>query len=335
MHLRIPLAFVALLACNSAAPAQEFTPIWGIRHVKPPELWTIDLKTGKATFVSRNMTQTKVACARHPRTGLLWLFSNVTPNKISVWDPATDTETTVHSGPGVQFHRVGFDADCRLYGVPLNSNVLFEIDTTSGALTQLGGMSGVDTAGDGGDLCFAPGVTGTITYFAGAKYYSVDLASLQGTLVKDGVGFKSTGAAYTADGRLWVTSDSDLYECDPATGDATLVGGFGMKQVLDITEDLSPMYFGADPLDPAAGETIDLFTREGGPGAAMLLALTELNGSSTFVSLGVFTFDATCQWAVSDTVPPGLSGVVAEFTCFGFAKSGDLLVTNPQTIAFQ
>jgi hypothetical protein len=317
------------------AAAQQFAPIYGIRHVAPPEIWSIDLATGQATFVSKNMKQTKVACARHPRTGQIWLFSNVTPNKISVWDPATDAETTVHAGPNVQFHRVGFDADAKLYGVPLNSNVLYTIDTTTGALTQLGGMSGVDTGGDGGDLAFPPGVIDHFTYFASSKLYDVDVATRKGTLINSAIGFKSTGAGYTADGRLWVTSDTSLYEGDPATGTMTLVGGFGMKQVLDLTEDLSPLYFGVDDTDPDPNDTITGTVQQGGANAPRLLAAVEIDGSPTFVDFGIFTFDGAGVFTASETIDPSLSGHSFTLTVYGITATGDLLQTNLQTITVQ
>ncbi len=61
------LAPVAWIALSERVVAQTYSPIYGIRHVAPPEIWSIDLETGQASFVSRNMKQTKVACARHPR----------------------------------------------------------------------------------------------------------------------------------------------------------------------------------------------------------------------------------------------------------------------------
>lgn len=317
------------------AIAQSFSQIYGIRHVAPPEIWSIDLATGHATFVSKNMKQTKVACARHPRTGQIWLFSNVTPNKISVWDPATDAETTIHAGPNVQFHRVGFDADAKLYGVPLNSNVLFTIDTTTGTLTNLGGMAGVDTAGDGGDLAFPPGVIDRFTYFASSKLYDIDVATRGSTLIDGAIGFKSTGAGYTADGRLWVSSDTDLYECDPANGDMTLVGGFGTKQILDLTEDLSPMYFGVDENNPTPSSDVTATVQQGGANALLLLAVLEVNGVPTFLDIGLFNFDAAGVWTVTETIDPSLSGMSFALAVWGFAANGDLLQTNTQTIVVQ
>lgn len=323
----------SLLAPSAAA--QTFAPIYAIRHVAPPEIWSIDVQTGQATFVSRNMKQTKVAAARHPRTGQIWLFSNVTPNKISVWDPATDTETTIHAGPNVQFHRVGFDADCNLYGVPLNSATLYAIDSTTGALTNLGGMGGVDTAGDGGDLAFPPGVIDHFTYFAGAKLYDIALPSRTRTDINLNVGFKTTGAGYTADGRLWVSSDTDLYECDPTTGAMTHVGPFGMKQVLDLTEDLSPLYFGVDQNEPVGGSDVNAFLRQGGANAPLLLALTAVDSTPLFVSLGLFAFDAAGEWSATETVDPSVAGMSFTFECWAIAANGDLLVSNAQTITVQ
>ena len=332
----VPLAVAAFLAASfaPAAPAQTYAPIYGIRHTAPPEIWSIDLQTGHATFVTNHMTKTKVACARHPRTGQVWTFSNVTPNKISVWDPTTDLETTIHAGPNVQFHRVGFDADCNLYGVPLNSNVLYRIDTTTGNLTNLGGMGGVGTNGDGGDLAFPPGSIDRFSYFAGSKFYDVALPSRAGTTLNADVGFKVTGAGYTADGRLWVTSDTDLYECDPANGNMTLVGSFGMKQILDICEDLSPMYLGVDEHAPAPNDVVNAYVRQGGANAPLLLAAVRINGVPVFVSLGLAAFDANGEIAISETIDPGLSGSSITILAIGFAANGDLLITNEQTITF-
>jgi hypothetical protein len=333
--LTVPLVAASLaVAFAASAPAQTYAPIYGIRHTAPPEIWSIDLQTGHATFVTNHLAKTKVACARHPRTGQVWTFSNVTPNKISVWDPTTDAETTINAGPNVQFHRVGFDADCKLYGVPLNSNALYLIDTTTGALTNLGGMGGVGTNGDGGDLAFPPGVIDHFTYFAGQKYYDVQVSNRAGTLINGAIPFKVTGAGYTADGRLWVTSDTDLYECDPATGNMTLVGSFGMKQILDITEDLSPMYFGVDDLAPSPNDVVNAFVRQGGANAPLLLAAVAVDGVPTFVDLGLTTFDANGEFAISEIIDPGLSGSSITILAFGIAVNGDLLVTNEQTITF-
>lgn len=328
-------AAAALPLLAGTAPAQQFAPIYGIRHTAPPEIWSIDLATGDATFVSKNMTQTKVACARHPRTGQIWLFSNVTPNRISVWDPATDAETTIHSGPNVQFHRVGFDADANLYGVPLNSNVLYRIDTTTGALTNLGGISGVDTAGDGGDIAFPPGATDHFTYFAGSKAYDVVVATRKGTAIDLDVGFKTTGAGYTADGRLWVSSDTDFYECDPATGAMTHVGPFNMKQVLDLTESLSPLWFGVDQDEPAPGSDVTAVVRQGDPLAPLLLAAVAVDGNPLFLDLGLFAFDAAGEWSATETIDPSLSGTAFTLQVWAIAAGGELLVTNAVTIAIQ
>ena len=102
----------------------------------------------------------------------------------------------------------------------------------------------------------------------------------------------------------------------------------------------------AVPSNPAAGATLDLTTSGGQVGASALLALVAVNGIPTFATLAIGQFapgpglgddssDAGGEWAVSYTVPPGLSGQTATLQSFGGADSGRFEATNSAVVTFQ
>lgn len=68
----------------------------------------------------------------------------------------------------------------------------------------------------------------------------------------------------------------------------------------------------------AAGDSITLSNRGGEPGALSMVALTDLNGTPTFLPIVIGVLDAYGELAISDTVPSGLSGITLTF--MGFAQ---------------
>ncbi len=91
----------------------------------------------------------------------------------------------------------------------------------------------------------------------------------------------------------------------------------------------------ASPETVSAGATLTLTSWGGQPGGPALLAAVDINGTPLFLKIAFGTFDATGLWSVADTVPPGLSGIVATFLGIGIAPTGKVDLTNLEAITFQ
>ena len=78
-----------------------------------------------------------------------------------------------------------------------------------------------------------------------------------------------------------------------------------------------------------------LTTWTGQPSGLVLLAAVETNGTPLFVKIAIRAFDATGLWSLAETVPPGLSGIVATFLSFGIEPTGKVGLSNLEVVTFQ
>ena len=331
--LVLGLVSLTSMAFISTAKAQDIT-VYGTRNT-PNELYEINLNTGVATLATvPPISFSMVACARHPFTGEVWLLGNAGNNIIATWDPVTNTETIITPGTGVQHHRFGFNACGQLFGVPLNTKGLYEIDTATGESNFVGSINGVGTEGATGDLAFAPGSTGEFYYLIADDLYVVDLASLNATLIGS-VPFDSSGLAFTADGTLYGCSKTELWEIDPETANATFIGGFGFGNINDLSGALPSHYFEASPSSVATNENLNLFSKQGGSNAPMALFLTGVDGTPFFTYLLQDTYDSNQEWSLDLIVGAGLSGFSVDLAVLGIDADGKLFLTNSDSVIFE
>lgn len=134
---------------------------------------------------------------------------------------------------------------------------------------------------------------------------------------------RSDSTSINADGRL-VAFFSSANNLVPADGN-----GFS-----DVFVHGAPLILEADPEVAPVGASIELATWSGLPGGLALLAVVELGGASTFLSVAVGLFDAAGLWAISGTVPPGLSGAVLTFQGYGVEPGGEVGATNLEVVVF-
>ena len=91
----------------------------------------------------------------------------------------------------------------------------------------------------------------------------------------------------------------------------------------------------ASPETVLAGATLTMTTWGGQPGGPVLLAVVETNGTPLLVEIATRAFDPTGSWSIAETVPPGLSGVVAKFLSVGVEPTGEVGLTNLDTVTFR
>ena len=185
---------------------------------------------------------------------------------------------------------------------------LFRIDLATGQATRIGafGGSGGVTFVDVEGLAIAP--DGTLYGVADAQklLFRVDTsnghASLVGALRENGQPIANDanldfGLAFTCDGRLWLSSDKRalLWEVDPGSGNARLVGATGAK--------ISGLAARGDRLVGIGVEGSEgLYSVDRDTGAASLIA--PLAPHVNFTDAGL-DFDAEGRlWAVRDFFPP-------------------------------
>jgi hypothetical protein len=96
------------------------------------------------------------------------------------------------------------------------------------------------------------------------------------------------------------------------------------------------LWLAANPSDPAAGDTLELNTREGATGAPTVLVVVNIDGNTRFeVVGGLGTFGPLGGRKVSGTVPSGLAGHTMSFQSFAKDANGRSIASATQLIRFQ
>jgi hypothetical protein len=152
----------------------------------------VEINLAAQTFeVVDNLSVGTAASDQDPETGRLYYFemavNGENGDRLLYWDPATGTNTTVRIyTPPTQIYmkRMAFAPDNTLY-MSDDSDVMYTIDKTTGDLTTLGPVSGMDygVPGIGGDMAFLP--DGTLYAVNGDHLFTVDLATLTATTVTE------------------------------------------------------------------------------------------------------------------------------------------------------
>ena len=325
--------FLGLLLALPLEKAVGQGQVYGAKN-SPALLFEIDTTSGLPSLAKDGLPETIAAIARHPCTGEVYMVGNAGANAIVTWNPATDVVTVINPGGGVQYHRFGFDADCNLYGVPLNSKAVFQVDPLTGVPTFLGSMSGLGTGGSVGDLAFAPGATKEFFYAVDDDLYLVPLATLQAQLIGDaGTSDRIEGLGFEASGRLIANDRNNVYELDPATAQSTLLGPLTSGKLNDLTGALDPLFLRADPEIVNTGAILTLTMRRGAPGAPVALVVTGLNGSPLFQIARVGVFDASGEWTNGGAIPAEFAGLQLELSSLGITTFGTLVLTNAVAVS--
>ncbi len=178
------------------------------------------------------------AMDQDPITGYVYYFEwQTSGNEFGYWDPATGANTIVrvyNPAPGFYAKRMAFAPDNTLYLMD-DDERLYIIDKQSGNYSYLGTVTGVVTGnlGGTGDMAFTP--DGTLYVNTYENLYTVDLVTLQATLIAEDMipidlaGREVwTGLGY-CDGYLYATdiqealAVSALYRIHPSTGETTFL----------------------------------------------------------------------------------------------------------------
>lgn len=257
--LVVALAAAALAPGGRAALAQE--PVLYGGHFTDRRLYQLDTATGAATagpVLSGAVQLRDLASDTRALSFRLWGVSTTT-NELYRVDPATGAVTIVGAFATPQGMRaLAFDPSAGvLYGVtdqpaqPGNGplGLLYRIDPTTAAVTQIGGVSsvisglGMDAAG----RLFA-------TPASGDDLLRIDTATGAATRVGDlGFGGFSDLAFHPADGRLFgATYSQGLFVIDPLSGAATKLGDYAAAPSISV---MSGLAFGAVP-EPATASLL-------------------------------------------------------------------------------
>ena len=255
-------------------------------------IYALNPATGAVTSTGTLSFATN-AIGRDPNTGRVYYVETAAPFRIAYFDPITTNNTILPGQLGFTSNRATFDSNGTFWVMdPANGN-LFTINTTTGAPTFFGTVSGVPN-GLGGDIAFSP--SGQLYVVANTTLYAV--TGLSATGIATGVPAAIPGLAFINGGSLVGASGTDLYTLG-LNGGSTLIGATGVT-----ISDLGAYPKFADmAITKTAGSTI--FTR--GTNATYTLAVRN-NGPQS--ASGPFT--------VTDTLPAGLtfvSGTGAGWTC--------------------
>lgn len=231
---------------STPTPTATDTPgeniiVYGSNSYGNQELIAINLSQNSYEQVGTLAFPTQ-AMAQDSLTGYVYYFeSQKTGNRFGYWDPATATNHIIRvyqPAPGFYAKRMDFSPDGTLYMMD-NEEGLFTIDKITGNYTFWGTVTGMVTGSyhGTGDMAFAP--DGTLYVNTYENLYSIDLNSLQATLVASdmieigqGTNTMWTGLAY-CEGQFYAsdididteenTAVSALFHFDPGNGTTTFL----------------------------------------------------------------------------------------------------------------
>jgi len=221
MRRSVAIGLIAVL-CGIAAPLNAASPaaapafqIFGVFGLFSPDLPTTVMQASDGNFYGTTL--------RGPFDDRVPTIYKMTPagsiTALHTFDPGEGSEP---------FTRLVQGRDGTLYGTHANGT-LFTINTTTGALDTTLASPGADVEG----LAFGNGVLyGLVGAGSGqGNLLAYDIGSNSWSLVgNSGIAFDNVGLAYNPDlNILYATGNQNgnLYQLDPATGLATLIGPTG------------------------------------------------------------------------------------------------------------
>jgi hypothetical protein len=109
------------------------------------------------------------------------------------------------------------------------------------------------------------------------------------------------------------------------------VAGFGGATLFALDDLLLQL----EPPAAASGATVVAATRGGPPFNPVALELVAFGGTPFGVFLQITSLDAVGAWSVSDTIPPGLAGLTADFRSWAVGANGKLMKSPVQELRFE
>jgi hypothetical protein len=90
-----------------------------------------------------------------------------------------------------------------------------------------------------------------------------------------------------------------------------------------------------DPGVVLGGATLTFSSWRGEANGALLLVVSDLNGTPMFLPAVLSNFDAVGAWNHQVTVPSGLADYDITLEAFGIIETGKVNVSNPVVVSFQ
>jgi hypothetical protein len=163
--------------------------------------------------------------------GTVWtLVNGYTSAQIAVVDPATGAATPRPNATGQRMYALEIASDGTMYGIGVDDRRLHRIDKTTGVATAVGPSTGISEAMDLAFDC-----NGDLWATSYGQLWVVDTATGTATAKASITGIADAtavmGLMVDGDCRMLATTyrlSGALYEVDPGTGAATLIGDTGL-----------------------------------------------------------------------------------------------------------
>jgi hypothetical protein len=105
----------------------------------------------------------------------------------------------------------------------------------------------------------------------------------------------------------------------------------GLLALIEMPE----LFFEVEPPIAQPGDFVEATARGGVPPIPVVLELVAMDGVAVGSLVDSGTFDAAGEWAVSDVVPPGLSGHLLELRAWALDAFGKLDASHVRTLELQ
>ncbi len=225
------LGIICISLFTAAKSQSADTVIYGMNAYNRADIIEINLTDKTHQQVGDLLFDTQ-AGDQHSSTGFVYYFEwTESGNRFAYWNPATGQNTIVRTydpAPGLVVKRMAFAPDGSTLYIMDNQDMLHIIDPSTGDITLVGHVEGLQSAGPihSGDMAFAP--DGTLYLNMGDSLFSVDTQTLTATLLytdmlPGGLTQVWTGLAY-CEGLLYASDiligsgNSIIYSISPTTG---------------------------------------------------------------------------------------------------------------------
>jgi Tol biopolymer transport system component len=147
-----------------------------------------------------------------------------------------------------------------------------------------------------------------------------------------------------------INVDSAGKEADSSSDEPTITADGRLVTFSSYAKNLVPPDFGSwtdvflrgpyltmevDPRVVVSGGTLTFSAWRGSASGALLLAVSDVNGTPLFLPALLSTFDTAGAWTYAAAVPPGLSGNDITFDVYGIVETGKVAVSNAVSVTFQ
>ncbi len=340
------LYFVSFILICFFSKAQNCNKVYTINNQNPTLLSVVNDLTGATTAVTTLGTNAR-ALAINPLSGVIFFSSETAPYNLGTYNPLTSIVSTIGaSGTSTFFDKLTFSANGTLYGFLNNSNILYTINITTGAATNIATFPGIINSALDGDIVFAQdqndvmfgvfrGITPTQSRLYSITVTGTPQATLLGNVAGDvrSLGFSGIGNLIGFNAQP--TTNQMVYLNQNNGGTISLYAIYNTPSIVDIAT--SPIVFNPNAVQLTSNFASCNTSNTGNSDALVRIAGTNPSDRYDIVTGSSYTGSATYSSATAlptnRILLSNLPNANATYTVRLFSNSGCVVDKTTSIVA--